>query len=146
MKEILKTVFVASDGKGFDIKKDCEEYEMRLNNLRYFVVHCNPNLTEGRGFYGRIFFVSNNIRLVQHKIITYMEKNYGNPIVYAQGYSETKNWTLPKEVDKEEFDSQAPVRVGDYTYKTTVVFMSDEQIEGFPTPIQITKNGIKEIK
>lgn len=44
-------MYIADDGKEFTSEKDCDDYEKKIKDMRYFLITCEPDLTEGRGYY-----------------------------------------------------------------------------------------------
>jgi len=111
MKTKKIEVFIADDGEEFLTKPECEKYEKKvmskIENIKYFKVCCNPDLTEGKGHYNTLYIAiypefKYNYLAVE-RVIDYMFENYGSMVAFVQGCSATSNWTLPREIFFEEF-------------------------------------------
>ena len=81
------------------------------------VVH-NPDLTEGRGYYGlTLIECYGNLHYCDDAFINdYCYRTFGRPIAFVQGCAPTENWKLFK-IDEEKFSQKGQyAQVGDYKY------------------------------
>ena len=122
MKREIKTIFIAEDGKQFDVENDCLQYEEELKkkkvNTTYWKVYSKPDTTEGRGHYQlEMLEVYNPEAFPKTKIWVedYCYRKYGRPIAFIMGVSPMLNWYIV-EIDVNEFNTKAHTRVGDYSY------------------------------
>ena len=124
MKEKTKTVYFADDGKLFEHKAECEEYEAEIRKVEakttYWLVICNPDLTEGRGWYHRLY-----IRCVGPTndpalwMTDWCFRQMGSPLTFVQGSAPTQKWML-RPTTRKEFLSPQDARVGDHSYPAKV--------------------------
>lgn len=70
MKKIEKTIYVTLDGKEFLDETDAQRHETNLKNIRYFVVHHTPNLTD-TGNYTKLLHVAVHTENGCHQQILY---------------------------------------------------------------------------
>lgn len=139
-KEVV--TYIASDGKEFLSQNECEIYEKNVievkSKIKYYHSICSPDLTEGRGYYGAIYFaVYDTTYCPFERALKYMIDKYGSPIAYVMGCSPMRNWSVPKECTEQEFIGKAGTRVGDYNYKAEQIFISQKEVDGFPKPIWV---------
>ena len=141
MEKELKEVWTSVDDKLFSTEKECLDYETKYlearKNIKYFVVNHQPDLNEGRGWYGRTYFAVKEegySSVHQHRVLTYCFSNFGEPIAYVQGCSPTESWSIPVAITAEQYQNRTDAKVGDYSHKHTVVFLSRLAIDGFPEP------------
>lgn len=121
MKKETRAVFIADDGKIFDDEKDCQKYEeaikKREKKTSYWIVTHNPDLTEGRGYYGITFLeVYGPEHGAELWVRDFCFRKFGRPIAFVQGVSAIANWSLSK-ADREKFLQGGSTSVGDYAYK-----------------------------
>ncbi len=126
-------IFTAEDGKEFLSQAECLNYEKNvlsvLKNIKYFSAVFNPDLTEGRGCQNIVYLaVINYDSCASLRALKYMMDSHGSPIAYVQGKSPTKNWSIPMEIDAKKFRRTNPA---------DRVFISPEEIEGFPKAIWV---------
>ena len=107
MKEVLTTVYKSFDGKIFKTKEECENYEASRKeieeNIEYFMVHYEPDLTE-TGYFQRIMFVAvySNYFLHFDVITNYCIKKFRYLGPSVQGYGFQRYFRINK-IKKEEF-------------------------------------------
>lgn len=144
MKTIEKkqTVYIADDGKEFLNEADCKKYEsktiVRLSKIKYFQVYHDPDLTEGRGFYGRLLIAVETEHYHYHIALDWCFYLYGSPVadLYDSPY---ENWII-SEITAEDWGNYKNLfaRVGDYTYPAKRIFISNGMpIDGYPFPCPI---------
>lgn len=87
MKEtkIIRTIYIADDGKEFFSKSECEDYEKNvlqvMKNIRYFTVMSNPDLTETGSFQSNSYFaVYSGYGYHKEILEQYLIKKYGSII------------------------------------------------------------------
>ena len=106
-------VFITEDGKEFLSEEEAREHEKRLKDCSYWIVICNPDLTEGRGWYRKIYLtVYNGSR---NLVEDWCYENIGRKTAWVHGVVEIENWRLHKS-NPEEFANKFGQKVGDYTY------------------------------
>ena len=59
MKTKTTTVYITADGKEFIDSDEAHHHEMSLNNIKYFFIRYNPDVTEGRGLQSAGFIAVN---------------------------------------------------------------------------------------
>ena len=151
MEEIKETVYVAKDGKRFLDKKECEEYESWIGNIRYFIVRHTPDLNE-TGLFMRESVVAVYSKHFEHKAIVerwcvsekgyqilgpsvqgcgfqrhfeiFDEKNYPNIISIWHSYK--KGASVDGRTTWPQYDEK--------------VFLSPVPAEGFPEPYNYMDN------
>ena len=145
MEKIVKQVetFIAKDGKEFLTEKECIAYENKqetiYKNIKYFRAYSNPDLTEGRGLYGNLFIaVLCTNYLHQERALKYMIDKFKTPIAYVQGVAPIKNFSVPSEITKEDYEKAQAGKVGDYYNKSEKIFISETELEDFPSPIWVS--------
>jgi hypothetical protein len=145
MKKELKTleIYIANDGKEFTDEKEAIKYEetvlKRLSNIEYYCISYCPDLTEGRGYYKKLFVALEN-PLYSKKIILdlFCEQALGSKVAWVQGCSPMENWTYAK-VEKQEFDNYK--HYNSYQYlEVNRIFISFSELEGFPKPLKYPTN------
>lgn len=134
--------YIATDGKEFLTENECKIYEETVvkvkSQVKYYHSICSPDLTEGRGYYGSIYFaVYDPSYCPFERALKYMIDKYGSPIAYVQGCSPMRAWSVPKECSEKDFIAKNGTRVGDYDYKAEQIFISQTEIEGFPKAIWV---------
>lgn len=136
-------VFVAKDGKEFLSQTECENYEKNVlelkSKIKYFHSFCCPDLTEGRGFYRKIYFaVLEKDYCHFERALKYMIDKYKSPIEYVQGVAPMRNWSVPKECTEKDFIDMQKPKVGDYYHYSEQIFISEIEIDGMPKPIWVS--------
>lgn len=142
-KEKVMEVFTV-EGKEFLSEKAANDYLVnvvgRLKNMKYFTVSYNPDLTEGRGCYGKILVAVE--MSWSHKLMVELlcEQCIGSRVAWVQGCSPTSNWNIyeSKKEDFEDWKKQS-ISVGDYSYKAKRVFLShkEDRIDGYPKTLKM---------
>ncbi len=78
-------VFIANDGIEFTDEGECLKHDEVIKNTRYFRITCNPDLTEGRGYYIRYFvkcmFGTDSLMFVEE----YCRKEFGRGYDFVMG-------------------------------------------------------------
>lgn len=150
-KEIENTnVFYAEDGTRFLAENECVAYEKekqkeinRLKCVKFFQVIHSPDLTEGRGWYGRLFIAAEDSYAAGNQE-TYAAAAattlYGNPLAFVQGVAEIPNWRICASSFGEFKDwKDKNIKVGDYSYSASAIFISSKgEIAGWPSPVPIS--------
>lgn len=93
------------EGNIFDTKKAAEKFAKKLEKLierEYYLVSVKPDLTEGRGFYGKIILSLPKYTTV-NSAYQYLVKTYGEPISMIQGTSPMPTYVLSEEKSFEDF-------------------------------------------
>ena len=141
MKKTTKTIdlFLASDGREFLTEAESKHYEenvlKRLKNIKYFSITYNPDTTEGRGYYSRIFVAIE--ASYSHDLIAelFCEQCIGSRVAWVMGVSMMTNWTISK-ITLEDFNNYKHfsynVYAGDYGHGVKRLFISNENLEGYP--------------
>lgn len=83
MIEKQSTIYIAKDGKEFTDKTACEKYEKKLDSHQLWSVTHSPDLTEGRGYYGKTYLHTESASL--DEIEDFCFKKFGKKCVYVQG-------------------------------------------------------------
>lgn len=138
--------FVAFDGEKFLNQADCEKHEAkvqalqkRMAGMQFFVLTYRPDLTEGRGFYGRVHIAIDGYPQgypVRARVLKAAFLLGGDPIQFVQGAAPMEGWVLT-ESTAERWARRASDRpkVGDYDHDPEELFLSDGSgIDGFPPP------------
>jgi len=104
VKVITKEVFQSRDGKMFNTKAEAQDHEESLDQVKYFVVHYSPDLTEGRvssqasGIIGVNAAGSHNL-FAEHACFAL----FGSRWAFVQGVfgdnAIIPNWRLAEEID-----------------------------------------------
>jgi hypothetical protein len=93
MKTKTQKIYIAEDGKEFIDKTECEKYEVKLKEdektVTFWQIVNQPDLTEGRGYYGLIYA---KVKVGEHDspiifLQDYCVRTFGRPIAFVQG-----NW------------------------------------------------------
>lgn len=124
MKVKTKKVYIAEDGTEFNSDSECIAHELKLKeeekNTSYWKIINQPDLTEGRGWYGLKFvkvkvpdYVSS-----RNMLEDYCFRTYGRPVAFVQGCAPVSNWEIFL-VDREQFLKGGKISVGDYSYEGT---------------------------
>jgi len=117
MRAELNTItkYIADDGTVFDDEEKCLKYESIPKY--YFKIICNPDLTEGRGYYGAYTVKVKNkpADMALPYVQDWCFSNLGSPITHIQGVSPIRNWII-YESNKETYEQGFYVTAGDYKY------------------------------
>lgn len=138
VKKVKEVEVFVVDDKEFLSEADANYYLThvlgRLKNIKYYSITYNPDLTEGRGCYGRIILAIE--MSYSHSLMAelFCEHSFGSRVAWVQGCSPTVNWRV-NEVQQDVFMNfeKSYTSVGDYNYKAKKVFISnnDLEVEGF---------------
>jgi hypothetical protein len=94
-----------------------------MNNVKYWVIHHDADLTETGCSMCRTYVKSNWVgfpaqRTLEQEILEdFCYKRFGNKVAYVQGVAATLSWRVD-EIVKEVYDKANPVRWGGYNTKT----------------------------
>lgn len=124
MKSISTVVYEADDGTRFNTEAECLAHEKaveeKAKRTTYWVVAHTPDLTEGRGFYGRMYIECYGPEPYNAEM--YMRdwcfRVFDRPIAFVMGVAATENWRLAPSTHK-EFLAKRPAQVGDYKHEAT---------------------------
>lgn len=148
-KEIIKKVFIANDGKEFLDRDECQKYEEEfLNKVKYFSVSYNFDMNEGRGFQSVAHIAVIPSRYDDAEVIAEryaIDELCGGVFAGrgAQGFGLMKYYSI-RETNKDTYFANEGVKWGCNTYDGDMFLISEEPIEGFPTPYNYRKKwGIK---
>ncbi len=143
-KEITKKIYVANDGKEFLSKEECEKYEAFakevLSKIKYFRIHCNPDLTE-TGYYQHWIYVAVYSSNYYHCEIAFelaLREFKGYLGESVQGYGFQPKFEVFVS-NKEEFEKCSPVIWGGRELKSERRLLSPMTIEGFPSNFDYKK-------
>ena len=132
MDIVTKPVYVAEDGKEFFTEAECKNYEAEQANTQYWIVTFNPDLTEGRGYYGQaLFSFMYHGYIAEDHMLDFCYKTYGKKVDFVQGASETQNWMI-KKIDRLAFNAEHTAYVGDSRMKAKkykLRFGADHRLE-----------------
>lgn len=144
-KKIIKTIYIANDGKEFLTKEDCEKHETFvekiLSRIKYFCVRCHPDLTETGNFQHKIYVAvfSKNGIFSKEIAFQWALKKFGTYLGESvMGYGFQPNFNV-SEVSKEEYDECSATVWGGTPLKSEKIFLSPEPVEGFPDNIDYIK-------
>jgi|SRR5476651_1387271 len=116
MKIDTRVQYVANDGTAFNREDDCLAYEEEVaeqaKNTTYWYVVFNPDLTEGRGYYGYAAFKLMTAYMAKEFMEDFCFDNYGRKVAFVQGASAMTSWHLSK-IEKEVFDRPVDGQCGD---------------------------------
>lgn len=131
MKEENRKVYVAEDGKEFLDKKECESYEKKVGNIKYFRVAHSPDLTETGSFVNRTYVaVYSNCYHHKDVVINYFLQKFGYLCTSVMGYGfQTAFDVYP--CTKEDFIKAESNKWGGRPTQTTKMLLSPIDIEGF---------------
>lgn len=125
METIETTVYRTVDGKDFTDKATAEKHEAAViatdRRTTFWCVTHNPDLTEGRGWYGRIILevvLATEWDSPQEWVEDYCHRIVGRRLMFVQGCSAMAGWQISR-LDSRESAEKAlsvPARVGDYDY------------------------------
>lgn len=154
MQKLTKTVevYVAVDGKEFVDEAEAIAHEeaiialrRRRDNIKYFELVYNPDLTEGRGYTKSL-----NIAVEPDNFIGYQYyvdqilRALTKPVAYVQGVSPIAGYACV-EVSEEFYlsdDNYTPV--GDYKYYNDRLFLSNgAEIEGYSPPCPLSFDAVE---
>ena len=137
-KKIIKTVFIANDGKEFLDREECEKHEKfvkeTLSNIAYFCVRCHPDLTE-TGLYQHKIYVavlSKHYHLHEEIAFEWALRKFGHYLgesVMGYGFQCTFRVSGISREEYEECTKQ----------KRECIFLSPESVECFPENIDYMK-------
>lgn len=135
-KEVLKTVYIAKDGKEFLTEIECSEHEQllyRIEKIKYYEVHVYPDLNETGSFTDCIYVaVATQMYLSQTTIIfqwAYDKFGLVGPGVMGYGLLAYFN-IIP--INKDTYFREDLQQVKH-------VFLSDTDVEGFPEKTDMIK-------
>lgn len=144
-KKIIKTIYIANDGKEFLTKEDCKKHETFvekiLSRIKYFCVRCHPDLTETGKFQHKIYVAvfSKNGIFSKEIAFQWALKKFGTYLGESvMGYGFQPNFNV-SEVSKEEYDECSATVWGGTPLKSEKIFLSPEPVEGFPDNIDYIK-------
>ena len=123
MKTETREVYVADDGALFSDADACADHEKRIRDLAaktsYWAVIHNPDLDEGRGYYGRNYIECFGPEGEAELLVKdWCYRTYGSPAAFVQGCSLMENWSLAR-LDKGAWIAAKKARVGDCSYPFT---------------------------
>lgn len=153
-KTITKEIFLSEDGKEFLSEDECKLYEEntlnRYKGIKYFYVFHSPDLTEGRGMYGKTFIAFENdcSYMANEYLNDWCFHLFGRAVEYVQGCSPIPNWSL-HETTKEQWENRknSKATVGDYSYDSKEIFISNKgDLEGYPKSRPLDYKNWKETK
>lgn len=128
-------VYVSSDGIEFQKKEDCEKYEKQLNCLRFFVINCQPDLTETGMFQHRIYVaISNDLGKISEEdcrsiVVNYAIKSFGYLGCGVMGVGFMKNFSIFP-LNFKEFITCSSVRFKGSNLKSErLLLVSDDNTE-----------------
>lgn len=93
--EEVVNVFIV-DGVEFNSMKEAEEFKNKWEHLlskQFLEVQCNPDLTEGRGYYKQII-VAVDPEFGENLALPYLEGRFGGLIALVQGCAPMANYTI----------------------------------------------------
>lgn len=93
--EEVFNVFVV-DGVEFDSMKEAEDFKNKWENLlskEFLEIQCNPDLTEGRGYYKEII-VAVDPEFGENLALPYLEGRFGGLISLVQGCSPMASYVI----------------------------------------------------
>lgn len=144
-KKIIKTIYIANDGKEFLTKEDCEKHETFvekiLSRIKYFCVRCHPDLTETGNFQHKIYVAvfSKNGIFSKEIAFQWALKKFGTYLGESvMGYGFQPKFNV-SEVSKEEYDECSATVWGGTPLKSEKIFLSPKPVEGFPDNIDYIK-------
>lgn len=127
MREETKIVYYADDGSMFEDRALCEAYEAEVQKkakqTSYWVVHYNPDLTEGRGYCSLVYieaYIPPNWPSPQVWLEDWCYKSFGRKLAFIQGVMPTESWVLIK-IDREIFLSRQDSCIGSTTIHAKVM-------------------------
>jgi hypothetical protein len=120
MKVATGIQYIADDGTVFNDEAACLTYEIEAaetaKNTTYWYVTFNPDLTEGRGYYGYAAFQLRASYMAKEFMEDFCFERYGRRVAFVQGASPMPNWYLTK-IEKDVFDRPVGGSVGDSKVK-----------------------------
>ena len=141
MEKKTKTVevFVAEDGKEFINEEDCSKYENGTlkdkKNIRYYIVRCNPDLTETGCMMSEIPVAVLSVYGCHANIVAnWCVKEKNMPIIGegVQGYGFQEHFQVNLIRESDYFSSVAGKKAVSGCYAQERVFLSPKNVEGFP--------------
>ena len=139
MKTETLTMFITEDGVKHDTEEAAKKHEdeviSRRKQLKWFRVAHNPDLTEGRGWYGcTTIAVECLYGPAEEFARDWCYRAFGSHVAYVQGCSAMFNWKL-RELTEEPNPLVSSARVGDYEHAGNIIFLSDgAKMKGLPDP------------
>jgi len=128
LKETM-TMYRSDDGKLYEteeLAKTADDVFEKLSKYTTFwVINHSPDLTEGRGYYGRTYVKVFNDSYIDtiDWMTDYCFNIYGKKITYVMGVSPIGNWNI-SQVEQEHWNNATDARVGDYKYKAEKLELS----------------------
>lgn len=113
-KKVEREIYFTKDGKEFTDKEEAKKHEKLLKNSSYWIIIYKPDLTEGRGWYGKIYLTV--IDGSRNLIEDWCYENIGKQTEWVMGCSEIQNWRLI-ESEPSAFINKRKISVGDYSYE-----------------------------
>lgn len=141
MNSVIKElkVFVAEDGKEFINEEDCSKYENGTlkdkKNIRYYIVRCNPDLTETGCMMSEIpVAVLSVYGCHANIVVNWCVKEKNMPIIGegVQGYGLQDHFQVNSIRESDYFSSVAGKKTVSGCYAQERVFLSPKNVEGFP--------------
>lgn len=143
-KDIIKTVYIADDGKEFLTEEECKKHEKFvkdiLRNISYFCIRCDPDLNETGYYMHKIYVAVLSMCGFKKEIaFEYALKRFG---IYlgesVMGYGFQPQFSV-SEVSKEEYEECPATVWGGTPLKSERIFLSPKQVDGFPENIDYMK-------
>ena len=132
-------VYVAEDGKEFTNEEDCSKYENGTlkdkKNIRYYIVRCNPDLTETGCMMSEIPVAVLSVHGCHADIVAnWCVKEKNMPIIGegVQGYGFQEHFQVNTIRESDYFSSVAGKKAVSGCYAQERVFLSPKNVEGFP--------------
>lgn len=135
-QKVIKTIYIANDGKEFLTKEECEKHEKFvkdiLSKIKYFSIKCDPDLTE-TGYYQRNIYVAVLSEYFYHEeiAIEWALRKFGHLL----GESVMGYGIQPKFI----VEVCQPIDWGNSKLKGEKIFLSPKSVDGFPENIDYMK-------
>ncbi len=142
-KQVTKVVYISDDGKEFLSEEECKKYEIFvkevLSHIRYYLVLCNPDLTETGCFQHKIYVAVWSYNFHKEVVIEWAFRKFGNYLGEGvQGYGFSPCFDVV-ESDKNKYETCAPTEWGGMELKSEKIFLSPKQVDSFPENIDYMK-------
>lgn len=137
VKEIIKKIYIAEDGKEFLSEEKCLEYEDKILCIRYYLIISHPSIRNYQDIFVLAAVYNRNRNSSSHYSIAFkwamdkfglLQKNNLDENYYYNKF-------VIRPASKEEYDKCEDHPFLGKRYNTDRIFLSPIKIEGFPDPI-----------
>jgi hypothetical protein len=137
VREETKKIYYSSDGRVFDKKHECEDHEMKLEQIErdtsYWLIVYHPDIDDDTVYYGctlaRAYLPSYGV-FAQNLMEDFCYSKLGSQFDYIMGAFPMRSWKLSKATKEDFFKGNPVVYCGGYRYEGNRICLKYDQGKG----------------